>query len=165
MPNKLARDKPDAPPIDVEWFRVMRAKARACLSGLDAGDQDEFRALIDHIAAAKDAPLWPSMARVLGLRPTDDWFTDEAGPEPNSSGGEPQILIHCDELAKGWVYIHAETPPADPSRLPYMLNDAFCRWLKQNPNAKVRATLPIVAGGNTVAIHVFFDPVRSQGQR
>jgi hypothetical protein len=68
-------------------------------------------------------------------------------------------------LAKGWVYIHAETQSKDPSHLPYMLNDAFCRWLKQNPNGKVRATLAIVAGGNTVAIHVFFDPVRSQGQR
>ena len=103
------------------------------------------------------------MARVLGLRPTDDWFTDEAGPEPNSSGGERQILIHCDELAKGWVYIHAETPPTDPSRLPYMLNDAFCRWLKQNPKVTVRAALPIVAGGNTVAIHVFFDRGRDDG--
>ena len=54
MPNGLARDQPDAPPIDVEWFRVMRAKARACLQALDAGDQDEFHALIGHIAAAKE---------------------------------------------------------------------------------------------------------------
>lgn len=38
-----------------------------------------------------------------------------------------------------------------------MLNDAFCRWLKQNPGATVRAVLPIVAGGNTVGIHAFFD--------
>ena len=152
-----ARDRPDQPPIDVEWFRVMRAKARACLSALKSGDLDEFHALIEHIKAAKDAPLWPSMARALGLRPADDWFTDEAGPAPNPGSGERQILIHCDELAKGWVYVHAETPPADPSKLPYMLNDAFSRWLKQNPNTTVRAVLPIVADGNTVAIHVLFD--------
>ena len=42
-------------------------------------------------------------------------------------------------------------------RLPHLLNDAFCRWLKQNPNVKVLATLPIVADGNTVVIHVFLD--------
>jgi hypothetical protein len=155
--ERLARDQPDAPPIDAEWFRVMRAKSRACLSALATGDQDEFRALIEQVKAAKDEPLWPSMARVLGLLPNDDWFTDEAGPEPNYSGGERQILVHCDELAKGWLYVHAETPPTDPARLPYLLNDAFCRWLKQNPNATVRAVLPIVAGGNTVAIHVFLD--------
>lgn len=154
-----ARDRPDAPPIDVEWFRVMRSKARACLAALDAGDLEEFHALLEHIKAAKDAPLWPSMARMLGLRPTDDWLTEDAGPEPDPSGGERQILIHCDELAKGWVYIHAETPPTDPSQLPYILNDALCQWLKQHPEATVRATLPIVSGENTVAIHVFFDRI------
>ena len=55
------------------------------------------------------------------------------------------------------MYIHAENPPADPTWLPYLLNDALGRWLKQNPKAKIRAALPIVAGGNTVEIHVFFD--------
>jgi hypothetical protein len=60
-------------------------------------------------------------------------------------------------LAKGWVYIHAETPPVDPSRLPHLLNGALCHWLKQNPKVKVRAALPIVAGGNMVAIHVLFE--------
>jgi len=30
-------------------------------------------------------------------------------------------------------------------------------WLKQTPSLKVRATLPIVANGNTVAVHVWFD--------
>ena len=38
-----------------------------------------------------------------------------------------------------------------------MLNDAFCRWLKQNRGATVRDILPIVAEGNTVAIHVWFE--------
>ena len=41
--ERLARDQPDAPPIDVEWFRGMRAKARACLQALDAGgDRSEI---------------------------------------------------------------------------------------------------------------------------
>ncbi len=46
-----------------------------------------------------------------------------------------------------------------------MLNDAFYRWLKEHSNVTVRATKPVVAGGNTVAIHVFFDPVWPQGER
>jgi len=148
--------RPDQPPIDVEWFRVMRAKARGCLQALDAGDQEEFHALISDIAVAMDAPLWPSMASALGLRPSDDWLADDAGPASNPSPPQ-QTLIHFDELAKGWVYVRAENPPADAARLPHILNDAICRWLKQNPTLRVRTTLPIVAGGNTVAIHVFFD--------
>jgi len=149
--------RPDQPPIDVEWFRVMRAKARGCLQALDAGDQGEFQALIGDIAAAKDAPLWPSMASALGLRPSDDWLNDDTVTASSPAGGVQQTLIHFDELAKGWVYVHAETAPPDPSRLPYILNDAICRWLKQNPTLRVRTTLPIVASGNTVATHVFFD--------
>lgn len=43
------------------------------------------------------------------------------------------------------------------SSLPHLLNDALCRWLKEHPVAAVRATLPIVAGGNTVAVQVFGD--------
>ncbi|NLF69851.1 MAG: hypothetical protein GX575_12465 [Candidatus Anammoximicrobium sp.] len=142
--------RPDQPPIDVEWFRVMRAKARGCLQALDAGDMDEFRAMAGHIAEARDQPLWPSMARAPGLRPSDDWLAGELDPQPTPSGSERQTLVHCDELAKGWVYVHAETSAPDPTRLSHMLNDALCRWLTRNPSAIVRAVLPIVAGGNMV---------------
>lgn len=156
--EQRARESPDSPPIDIEWFRVMRAKSRACLAALDAGDQEEFRALIGDIAAAKEAPLWPSMAHALGLRPAEDWGLEaEVCPEAKASGGEPQIVIHCDLIDKGWVHIHAEKTPSAPSTLPYVLNDAFCRWRKQNPNLTIHAVLPIVSDGNTVAIHVFFD--------
>jgi hypothetical protein len=110
------------------------------------------------IAAGVDIGLlvWPRRSAQHDFE-HDDWLTDEAGPEPNPSGAQSQIMIHCDELGKGWVYVHAETPPTDPSRLPYLLNDAFCRWLKQNPQVTVRSALPIIAGGNTVGIHVSFD--------
>jgi len=154
--EERCRERPDQPPIDVEWFRVLRAKARTCLEALNAGNMEEVEALVGHIAAARDAPLWPSLARVLGLRPSDDCLGQPV-PEPSSSPDAQQTLIHCDQLAKDWFYVHAENPPADPSRLPHLLNHAFTRWLKQNPNLKVRATLPILAAGNTLAIHVFCD--------
>jgi len=31
-------------------------------------------------------------------------------------GKGQETLIHCDELGKGWVYIHAEQPLSDPAR-------------------------------------------------
>lgn len=78
--------------------------------------------------------------------------------------GPRQTLVHCDEIVGGHLYIYAENSPADPTQVPYMLHDAFGRWLKQNPKAKVRGALPIVAGGNTVAMHVFFDRSRDEKQ-
>jgi hypothetical protein len=32
-------------------------------------------------AEAKAQPLWPSMDRALGLRPSDDWLADEREPQ------------------------------------------------------------------------------------
>ena len=48
------------------------------------------------------------------------------------------------------------TPP-EPEDLPLHLSKAVAAWQKQNPMLKVRATLPIVRNGNTVAVHVWFD--------
>ena len=155
--EQRARDEPDAPPIDIEWFRVMSAKSRACLAALDAGDQAEFRAMISHIAAAKDDPLWPSMFAALGLRPFEDWDVDGPGPDSKVSGCEPQVLIDCDDMGPGWTCFRARTGPADTWKLPYFLNRAFCDWRKQNPTRTVRTVLPIVSGGNRVMIHVWFD--------
>jgi hypothetical protein len=38
-----------------------------------------------------------------------------------------------------------------------MIHDTFHHWLVQNPGLTIRNTLPIVVGGNTVAIYVWFD--------
>ena len=56
-----AQHRPDQPPIDVEWFRVMRAKAKTCLEALDVGDTATFEALIGEIETAKDQLLWVTM--------------------------------------------------------------------------------------------------------
>jgi hypothetical protein len=60
-PERRAKHSPDEPLIDVDWFRVMRSKAEACLAALDAGDTETFDALIDEIEAAKANPLWVTM--------------------------------------------------------------------------------------------------------
>ena len=64
----------------------------------------------------------------------EDWPTDEdCGIPPRAA--PKQTLIHCDEIGPGWPYIYADNPPSDPTRLPYLLNDAFGRWRKQNPKS------------------------------
>ena len=62
------------------------------------------------------------------------------------------------DMATGWVIFQA-TPETDPrpDRLPYALNQSVTAWARQNPTLCIRATLPIVSQGNTVAIHVWFD--------
>ena len=65
------RDRPDQPPIDPEWFHVMKAKSRLCLDALNEGDMPEFHALIEHIRVQKDKPPFPSVARALGLLPPE----------------------------------------------------------------------------------------------
>lgn len=44
-----------------------------------------------------------------------------------------------------------ETPPSQ------WVNQALRDWPRENPNVKVRCVAPIVAGGETVAIRVWFD--------
>jgi hypothetical protein len=38
-----------------------------------------------------------------------------------------------------------------------LLNLTFEQWLADHPRCRVRTALPIVQGGNTVAIRVWFD--------
>jgi hypothetical protein len=62
------------------------------------------------------------------------------------------------DIEPGWCLFKANddaTPP--PDKLPLYLHDMFHKWLKRNKELSIRTTLPIVQGGNTVAIHVWFD--------
>jgi hypothetical protein len=69
-----------------------------------------------------------------------------------------QIEVERVELATGWAIFQAK-PDTDPrpDRLPFALGRAVTDMLRQTPTLTVRATLPIVSNGNTVAIHVWFD--------
>jgi len=70
---------------------------------------------------------------------------------------ENQITIDRIEMGIGWACFQAgkKKPPAD--KLPGYLHHAFYTWLQRNQEFTVRAALPIIEQGNTVAIHVWFD--------
>jgi hypothetical protein len=81
-------------------------------------------------------------------------------PHPISLGIQAMSEIKIDriDIESGWCVFRAndEAPPP-PENLPYYLHDNMQKWLVRNKELNVRTTLPIVAGGNTVAIHVWFD--------
>lgn len=61
------------------------------------------------------------------------------------------------DMETGWAVFVASSTPPKPEDLPLYLSKAVAAWQKQNPMLKVRATLPIVANGNTIAVHVWFE--------
>ena len=75
-----------------------------------------------------------------------------------------QITIGRVDLGTGWVCFQAgnQTPPSEA--LPGYLSQTLCTWLQLNPAFKVRAVLPISVGGNTVALHEWFDLCVRRGE-
>ena len=61
------------------------------------------------------------------------------------------------DMGTGWAVFVASGTPPEPEDLPLYLSKAVAARQKQNPMLTVRATLPIVANGNTIAVHVWFD--------
>lgn len=61
------------------------------------------------------------------------------------------------EFRTGWACFQAGDSPPPKDQLPGHLNQCLCEWLERNPDFRVRATLPIVEDGYTVAIHVWFE--------
>ena len=68
-----------------------------------------------------------------------------------------QITIDRIEMGTGWACFQPGEKPPSAEKLAGYLNHNFYTWLQRNPEFKVRAILPIVENGNTVAIHVWFD--------
>jgi hypothetical protein len=72
--------------------------------------------------------------------------------------GDGKIEIGVVALSDGWVMFQAGiTPTTDMTQVPTALNEIMSNWLKERTNLHVRAALPIVEDGNTVAIHVWFE--------
>lgn len=67
------------------------------------------------------------------------------------------VTIDRVDLAEGWVVFRAGNPPPPAEELPHFLQKTFQGWLQRNRDLRVKTVLPIVAGGNTVAIYVWFD--------
>ena len=70
---------------------------------------------------------------------------------------DTQITIDRIEMGPGWVCFQAGEKPPALEQLPGYLNHACYAWLQRNSEFAVRATLPIVEQGYTVAIHVWFE--------
>ena len=97
-----AQHRPDQPPIDVEWFRVMRSRAEACLEALDAGDTATFEALIGEIEIAKDKLLWvtittPIEAQLYHLGP---WSLAEL-TKGQMTRGRPMVCVAWEDSPRG----------------------------------------------------------------
>ncbi|MEX0718573.1 MAG: hypothetical protein WD066_18415 [Planctomycetaceae bacterium] len=56
------------------------------------------------------------------------------------------------------MFFQAGTISPTPQQLPHLLSRTLTNWLEANPSLVVWATLPIVAEGTTVGIHVWYDP-------
>ena len=85
--------------------------------------------------------------------------TAQDKPNSNHAGEEAkkmteQYTIDRIDMGTGWVCFQIGETPPPIEQLPSYLNTTFYEWLQRNPEFKVRATMPIVEGGNTVAIHV-----------
>ena len=61
-------------------------------------------------------------------------------------------------LGPGWVGFLANSsdPPPD-DEVPFALSQGVEQWLRSQPAVRVRVTLPIVLGGSTVSIHLWYD--------
>jgi hypothetical protein len=71
--------------------------------------------------------------------------------------GDTQVTIDRIDLGTGCVCFQAGDKLPPPEELSGYLSQTLCTWLQRNPNFAVRAALPIMVAGNTVAIHVWFD--------
>lgn len=74
-----------------------------------------------------------------------------------NGNGQRGIRIGVHRLGDGWVMIGADEAPPDEAHPSQWVNQALRDWLRENPTVRVRCVAPIVAGGETVAIHVWFD--------
>ncbi len=72
--------------------------------------------------------------------------------EPRST-----VTIERVDMGTGWACFQAAENQPLPEHLSRWLNRNFSEWLDRHPEFRVRATLPIVDDGQTVAIHVWYD--------
>lgn len=68
-----------------------------------------------------------------------------------------RVTIDRVDIGEGYVCFQAGQNPPQPDELPFYLHRTLHDWLRRNLEFRVRAALPIVANGQTVALHVWFD--------
>jgi hypothetical protein len=75
----------------------------------------------------------------------------------HEGNGHDKVRIHTTQIAHGYVIIHADDIKTIVDGTPVFVSLTLEKWLKDNPTVRVRATLPIVKDGQTIAVHVWFD--------
>ncbi len=80
----------------------------------------------------------------------------------SSGNGDPrpkpgEVKIQATVIGPGWVVF--EVVVSSPGNFPagYWIHRSMIEWLRERPQVKVRASVPIMASGETVAIHLWFD--------
>lgn len=76
--------------------------------------------------------------------------------------GSGKGIVHRSPLAPGWVIYHVGEPPPAAEDVPFALNHHLMQDLQEHPSIRVRAALPILQGGNTVAIHLWYDDLAAE---
>lgn len=79
-----------------------------------------------------------------------------------SGNGKHTLTIDVTPAAPGYVVVAPRAGQGIlPDATPVLLSCALRDWILERPSVSVRATLPIVQLGQTVAIHVWFDTLSS----
>jgi len=77
----------------------------------------------------------------------------------NPSVGRVEVVV---EERPGWVRVYAVFQSefqrqVEFDRTPGLIDRTLTHWLQGRPGLHVRATLPILDGGTTVAVHLWYD--------
>ncbi len=78
-----------------------------------------------------------------------------------SEVGNVDIVV--EELGPGWLKLHAVMATefqreVELDRIPGLIDRTLTAYLLKRPGLRVRATLPLVEAGLTVAVHLWYDP-------
>jgi hypothetical protein len=57
----------------------------------------------------------------------------------------------------GYVIITPDRIDKLPTQTPIHISQTLEKWQNENPDARTRAVCPIVDGGQTLAVHIWFD--------
>jgi hypothetical protein len=76
--------------------------------------------------------------------------------ETGGNGGG-KALVDVTVVCEGCVLFKAnpQQPPPE-TEMPFAIADVLQQWMLRSP-VRIRATLPIIKGGNTIGLFVWFD--------
>ena len=75
---------------------------------------------------------------------------------PNQNGNT-KITINATRLGPGWLFFTPGEHALSEREIPHWLGRCLSDWLRDHPDARPRAVLPLVSDGNTVGIHLWYD--------